>query len=323
MLHITNGDAAAAPLRAAGLPGEIAIWRDVLHEGPVPADMSRAEMRTLRANFIAQSGWGAYEEAMRTLFERDRVIEENRHAHFTLWFEADLYDQLQLIAALTMLADLAVPPERIAIFSLGSFSNIHRFVGLSQLAPVDFATLYADREPLDAAGLTVAREAWDAFRAPEPAALAGIAAQATSGLPHLADAFARLMREYPARANGLSETQTHALVAIAKGLTRAGAVYGRVSDEELRPFLGDTVFWSLIDALVHCAHPPLAFVEPPNGSSFAQRELALTDYGARVLAGDADLMAGNSIDRWIGGVHLRSGDRDWRYDARTNAVIEN
>jgi len=39
MLHITNGDATLRLMGPAGLPGEFLPWRDVLHEGPVPAGL--------------------------------------------------------------------------------------------------------------------------------------------------------------------------------------------------------------------------------------------------------------------------------------------
>ena len=35
MLHLLNGDATAAVFSRAGLPGDVAVWRDILMEGPV------------------------------------------------------------------------------------------------------------------------------------------------------------------------------------------------------------------------------------------------------------------------------------------------
>lgn len=49
--------------------------------------------------------------------------------------------------------------------------------------------------------------------------------------------------------------------------------------------------------------------------------LRLTDTGARVLAGDADHVTLNGIDRWIGGVHLTGADVPWRWDEGTETVI--
>src|SRR3712207_1932478 len=99
-LHVTNGDAAVPGLRGTGLVEPIMPWRDALHEGPVP-DVPDEELRRIRAEFL---GGGP------ELFaERDRALEE--HSEFVLWFESDLYDQLQLIQILARLRELEVPPE--------------------------------------------------------------------------------------------------------------------------------------------------------------------------------------------------------------------
>jgi hypothetical protein len=62
MLHVTNGDSAAEGIRASGVAGEVLPWRDVLHEGPVPAGLALAELSRVRAGFIADKGWGEAEE---------------------------------------------------------------------------------------------------------------------------------------------------------------------------------------------------------------------------------------------------------------------
>ena len=58
MLHLTNGDHAADVIRALGLPGEVVPWRDVLHEGPVPAGLAMPELSAVRARFVAASTFG-------------------------------------------------------------------------------------------------------------------------------------------------------------------------------------------------------------------------------------------------------------------------
>jgi len=36
MLHVTNGEATKWPLERSGVPGVVASWDDVLHQGPTP-----------------------------------------------------------------------------------------------------------------------------------------------------------------------------------------------------------------------------------------------------------------------------------------------
>ena len=65
--------------------------------------------------------------------ERDRTLAANRDGEYVLWFEADLYDQLQIIQILARLADLGVPAQRITLICIGEHPGIARFGGLGEL----------------------------------------------------------------------------------------------------------------------------------------------------------------------------------------------
>ena len=101
MLHITNGDSAAETIKDAVFSGQILAWRDVLHEGPVPGNLSLANLSQRRAEFIAAQGWGNRREIEQSFAERDQIISRfQEYDEVGLWFEHDLYDQLQLIQIL-------------------------------------------------------------------------------------------------------------------------------------------------------------------------------------------------------------------------------
>lgn len=67
------------------------------------------------------------------------------------------------------------------------------------------------------------------------------------------------------------------------------------------------------DPLLHADHTN-------SGRIDRSTPLRLTATGARVLAGEADHIALNGIDRWIGGVHLHGRHPRWRWDEGTEAV---
>jgi hypothetical protein len=101
VLFITNGDSAAGRIEASGLAGEILPWRDVLHEGPVPCGLSPEELSDVRARFLAERGWTSLAEARRDFARRDATLAGyGDHEEVVLFFEHDLYDQLQLIQVL-------------------------------------------------------------------------------------------------------------------------------------------------------------------------------------------------------------------------------
>ena len=312
-LHITNGDATVPGLRGTGLAREILPWRDVLHEGPVP-DVPRDELRRFRAAFLA--GVSAREAAAveREMAERDRTVAEHRDGAYVLWFEADLYDQLQIVEILARLRQLEVPPERVTLVCVGEHPGIARFAGLGQLGADQLRRLRESAATtLSPAALELAERAWRAFRAPDPAGLAEVVASVSPELRFLGEAFDRLGREYPSTRDGLALSERRILAAVADGAATAGAAFVRAAAREARPFLGDSWAFERIRRLRH-GDAPLLDAAPAAGAVMRDTGVRITAAGRRVLAGEDDHVALNGVDRWIGGVRLSGRSVPWRWD---------
>jgi hypothetical protein len=89
--------------------------------------------------------------------------------------------------------------------------------------------------------------------------------------------------------------------------------------------VGDTLLFNILRALITVPQPLLRFAAPFKGKlrnyQFNGSAIEMTDTGHRVLAGSADHITLNGIDRWIGGVHLSGHQVPWRWDERTTAII--
>jgi len=318
-LHISNGDATDVP--GTGLAQRVIYWRDILHEGPVP-EVAPAELRRIRIDYL--TGYEGVERAvaMRQFTERDQAVEGNRDGEYVLWFEADLYDQLQIAEILARLAGLGVPAERITLICIGEHAGIARFGGLGELTAEQLRELPHTNAcaRLTPAALELATRAWAAFRAPSPEGLGAIAAARLGELRFLGEAFDRLRREYPATRDGLSLTERRVLAAVADGAPDAGTAFVRAGARETRPYMGDVTCFGRMDRMAEGQHP-LLHLDPPGSPVHRTTGVRLTDVGARVLAGEADQIALNGIDRWIGGVHLRGHNVAWRGDDGTETVI--
>jgi hypothetical protein len=318
-LHVTNGDITVDVRRRAGRPGDALAWADVLHEGPVPAGLGEAELRRVRAEFIAGAD-GLDPAAVRRRFEeRDRALAANRDGEYVLWFEADLYDQLQIAQILGALGDLGVAPGRITLVCIGEYPGIAHFGGLGQLEPGQFPGLLEAATPLTAGALDLGAAAWAALRAADPGGLGPVAASRSRELRFLGEAFDRLSREYPSTRDGLSLTERRILAATPEGGSPAGAVFARLGEREARPFLGDLWYFRIVTRLA-AAPVPLLQLDPAGGPATAGTGLRPTAAGRRVLQGEADHVALNGIDRWVGGVHLHGEAARWRWDEGTESI---
>lgn len=317
-LHVTNGESAASSLRAA-LGGRVVSWADALHVGPVPGGLAPARLRAARARFLAGLSGISLQDVSRGLAERDRTLDDHG-GDYLLWFEADLYDQLQLIQILDALRRKQVRPDDIGLISVGEFRGVAHFMGLGQLTPRQLKSLQTERVTLTEETLALASRAWAALRRADPSGLMVVARSESAQLRFLAEAFGRLMQEYPSRVDGLSLTERRILIAVSEGAETAGEALKRVNQRERRPFLGDLVCYALIQELATAPRPLLK----ADVGDRPRREtaLGLTRVGRQVLEGRADHCRLNGCDRWIGGVHLSTGVPGWRYDERLETLVQ-
>jgi redox-sensitive transcriptional activator SoxR len=321
LLHITNGESAGNTLRQTMLGGAVLPWQDTLHEGPVPT-LPRHDLLRARARFLAACGWGR-EQALLSSFERrDRQLLEalRDDLQLVLWFEHDLYDQLQLLDVLALAHTEEAAPELIVV---GSFPGKPSFAGLGELTASELETLWPSRGRATPTALDAATGAWAAFGAPEPTTLAEWATRETAQLPFLGPALRRLLEELPAPADGLSGTERRALQAIAAGAASPPAAFVAAQRLEKAPFLGDAWFYRALSAL---GQGKTRLLETDDGTSlppppplsdsqrFARLQLRLTTTGEHTLRGEADRVELLPIDRWIGGTHITPAN-DWRWDA--------
>jgi hypothetical protein len=163
-----------------------------------------------------------------------------------LWFEHDLYDQLQLLDILALASAADGTPELIVV---GSFPGKPSFRGLGELTAAELETLWPSRVAATPGTLAAAAAAWDALRQPVPSALAALATADVPELPFLGAALRRLLEELPAPADGLSGTERRALQVIAAGAVTPPAAFRAAQDLEAAPFLGDAWFYRTLTSL--------------------------------------------------------------------------
>jgi len=307
MLHVTNGDSAAGSIRSLGLGGDVLPWRDVLHEGPVPAPATLDSLRPLRAQFLAGYDAGATDVA-RELEHRDRRLEASAlDDEVALWFEHDLYDQLQLAQILDSLAARGRPPCTPPRLTLVQSND---YLGCMDAARL--RALWAERGEVADAQLEAARLAWSAFASADPRAIEGVLDD-VAALPFMRAALIRHLEEFPAVDTGLSRTERQILETLAVGSRPFGELFHAAHHEREDPFfLGDTVFVAMLKTLA-AGDDPLVEMD--------EERARLTAAGGKVLAGARDRVAALGIDRWLGGVHLEGRDVLYRWDGRAQRIV--
>jgi Domain of unknown function (DUF1835) len=317
VLNITNGDSAVGVMKKAYISGDFLPWRDVLHDGPVPAGLALEELSEVRAQFIADCGWGDLIDIRRSFTERDAQFKAcNEYEKILLWFEHDLYDQLQISQILDWFYN---HPAHDGVEL--SIICTDRYLG--SLSSEDMVDLCKYEEPITEKQLILASKFWAYFRSSSPEHLSDFMGADTSALPYLKGAIARLLEEFPNTFNGLSRTAQQALTIIEAGEHRPERVFGENQKLEERVFMGDSSFWAILNEFLQSS-PPLLTI--PVGSKLTlpvspEQELSVTPAGREVLSGERNWLDVKEPNMWIGGVHL-TAKSTWCWDKYIRRFLE-
>lgn len=318
---MTNGDVVGGGLMQIGLGDAVLPWRDMLHDGPVPGGLDAEALRNVRAQFLSSRGWSTFDTALADLAGRDaQLAAAGAGDTVVLWFEPDLYDQLQL---LQIMARLYLRPvaERPVISIVASDELLGPL-------PVDKLAKYAEKQrTVREVDLELAASGWEAFTSSDGEMLPKFTGHETEIfaansyasdpvviLPHVHSAMRRLLQEYPSSVNGLSRTEQQTVDVLLRGSQSVASVYQAAhAPREEMAWLGDWSFAWYVERMMLAKHPLLEFVDgrdmveglaQSDKDGFWKQPVQLTVPGWEVATEQTNAIALNGIDRWLGGVHL-------------------
>jgi hypothetical protein len=330
-LHVANGTSTTALIEAAGIPGRRSIWADPLHDGPVPAELDDTELMEVRRQYLAgpvsSPAWRGSDPSLDPANDlrqwRANIERHESYGELILWFEHDLFDQLNLIQVLTWIHGRLSRTKPVSLVCIGSFPGRPQFKGLGELTPGEIASLVDTRQPVTESQYGLAERAWRAFREPTPEALDALRDADTSALPYLGGAITRFLQEYPWTRDGLSRSERRLLeLAAGSGISLREA-FPRMHAGERAYYITDSSVADLAESL-SASSPPMVTLDLSRtaGKPGLNGSVALTDTGRAVLTGRLDRVATCGIDRWLGGVHLQGRDDIWRWDDARRRVTQ-
>jgi hypothetical protein len=324
-MHIRCGHDIERELRDAGLHGDFNAHTNPYLQGPVT---DAADWLVARARFIADS-LGPYLGLDHAAVQSGCRDEERRLAaasrdyeRVVLWFEHDRYDQFALLRCLASFAEHGAPP-RLELVRANDFPGATRFVGLGQLPPEALRLLWERRAPIGEEQIVFGRRVWSSFRASAPGPLAELWRAGTPLLPDLAAALLRHLRELPSLRNGLGHTHELLLKTLADhGTQRVGRLVGlAMHTYDSLPGLGDIGYDQILREMAGVPEPLVRRDGAHAPAAWHLDEIALTDAGRAVLDGERDWRTFPAPDRWVGGVRVAPGQRNWRWDEEAGRVV--
>lgn len=282
----------------------------------MPKELSLQALSKVRARFIAEQGWGTPEEVRSSFTERNRVLQSfRRYKKVILWFEHDLYDQLQLLQLLDWFSENPLGDTELTLICTEQY--------LGRASVETMHDLKRHEQPITQAHLKLARLGWMAFRSASSDKWQGLLNMDLSALPFLRGAVIRFLEDYPNCSNGLSRSARQALEVVARGEIRAGHLFGICQDFEERVFMGDTSFWGILHAMLDSKSPLL---EMKGGKALTlptspDQVICITEIGKDVLDAKKNWLDIVEFDQWFGGVHLVHGDI-WCWDSVRSLLVK-
>ena len=312
-LHLANGTATTDLIERAAIPGNTSIWADPLHDGPVPGALDESGLRAVRARYISEMATDvSYDDVHAALVSWEAAIPQSAACdELVLWFEHDLFDQLNLVHLLDRIQSSPAKAPIVSLVCIGAFPGRPDFKGLGELTPDDIASLLGTRQEVSAAQYALARRAWHAFRSATPEAVERLLGEDLDALPFLAAAFRRHLEEFPSTRDGLSRTERRVLEIGSSSPIDVGRAFSQLHDGETAFFIADASF---LDVVRHLAALTPALL------TFDGHVIQTTADGMAVLNKAADRVALCGIDRWLGGVHLEGRGPVWRWDAASGRI---
>ena len=312
-LIITNGDSAADLLGKAGLGDKILPWRDILHEGPIP-DADDDLFAMIRAKYLADGSDQNEREILKDFKDRiARFKSLDEYDRIELWFEHDLYDQLQILQILDMLQRFG-RTESVFIVQAPTY--------LGMQTPDTIGRFEELGLPVLERMFAFAQKAWNAYVSGGPQAIDLLRREPIPGFPFMGLALLRALQELPGP-NGLSRSEQQILYQLDRGVDRPGRLFAQVQNMEEAIFLGDLSFFRILSGLQFCNRPALSGLpqefkarilsDTAQRKEFITSPLHITEFGKAVLAGREDFLSENGLHRWWGGVELTTADH-WRWE---------
>ena len=305
-VHVLNGDAMVERFPIPDEQGSKVVWREILCEGPVRKDFDDAFFEA-RKNWLstAFAHWEAdmpdYDQEvngelrkLEAVGPKDKVM---------LWFESDLFCQINLLGAVNYLIQLGVSPERIYQPVFGQ--PIYGFSDFSQESLLEAAENAVPIAPDD---MEWAQKLWQAFTDDQPQKLVPFLDDKPATLPDMPSALALHCQRFPSLYDGLSLEERMMLELARKRRTTPykqlmGSFFAATAELGFGDLQVQLILNRLSPTLMTFNGKP--FPLPGIADPVAMEDaVAVTTQARMIMQRKSNWLNFTDFDRWLGGVHL-------------------
>lgn len=217
-LHILNGDSTRLKFEQSRIKGTAAVWREVLSDGPLSVNFASPEFWQLRKAFFT-SFFGVvsnrYEEDV--IAEFKRIEKFNAYDEVVLWFEYDLFCQVNLMALLHWFKNQELAGTKISLICVGWEEGFEGLVGLGEIPTDDYPSLYERRRILGSNDFNLASDAYLAYCSEDPRDLETFILLPSNVFPYLNLALIAHLKRFPSSETGFNVIEQKIIDLLKEG----------------------------------------------------------------------------------------------------------
>ncbi|MCM4163247.1 MULTISPECIES: DUF1835 domain-containing protein [unclassified Arenibacter] len=210
-LHITDGDILTNKLSTLKLEGDIITWREMLCEGKTETSVGsesfwKTRFEFLNKNYKVSKSWFID----KTLKEYRTLCNHKQEDRIVLWFDFDLFDQINMLAVISWLKTHR-PYAEISLVSSEAEKNSVDITGLGELDAEQLRKLYTNRTLLTQDDIEYADYVWQLYCSDNPIRLENLKDFDSFQFSHLSGAIEAHLMRFPTIRNGLNEVENNIL----------------------------------------------------------------------------------------------------------------
>ena len=217
LLHITNGDTFTERLKSLKIKGDLITWREMLCEGKTLTNVGsesfwKTRFEFLNKNYKVSKSWFIE----KTLKEYRSLCNHKQQDEIVLWFEYDLFCQINMIAVLSWLKTNRKYAQ-ISLVCSGKEDETDKLYGLNDLTDEKLLKLYEDKIELTQDDVEYADYVWQLYCSDNPIRLENLSDYSEFQFNYLSDAVKTHLHRFPSIKNGLNEMENNILrIALEK-----------------------------------------------------------------------------------------------------------
>jgi hypothetical protein len=294
MIHILNGDALVESFKQFNIKGDYIVWRECLFEGPIFNAKTEIDLANIRAEYISNTygeNEAHYMKDFNNFFNKLKCI--NEYSEVTLWFDYDLFCQVNLMYLLKVIAGYKYDiPIGLVLPKDDGKNKIYK--GFGRLTGEQLQELFECRKSLSKEDLHAAEKFWNAYSSTKPLQFEWLLNNTNNTFPFFREALQAHIERFPSMENGVNSIEQIILNSVEEGINDKFKIMERVWKEASIYGLGDLQIFKYIEQL---SDSNLLI----NGD-----KIQITKLGKAVLDNTKNYLELRKSDVWIGGVHLNN-----------------